>query len=316
MQTTKIDYSIILPIYNNQAFIPLLIKDLNHLQQKLPSTLEAIFVIDGSPDNSLAQIQQHLFKLTLPARIINLSKNFGSFTAIKAGIDQARGKFIAVKAADRQEPNTLITRFFAILLKDDADVVIAARKTRNDPFFDKLTATLFWRWYKRFINPKIPQGGVDIFAFNQSVAKYLKTISEKRSSLIDYLFWLGFRRKTIYYTRLKRQFGKGGWTLSKKLNFAADTIFSFSDLPIKAFFLLGLTSSLLAIILALIVVIAKFIGSITVPGYTAIAVISLFFFGLNSFGLSILGNYIWRIYENTKARPHYIIQEQYDYQPE
>lgn len=316
MLSSKISYSIVIPVYNNAVFIPDLIADLNSIQQKLDQPVEAVFVIDGSPDNSLQILNANLFRLQIPAQIINLSKNFGSFTAIKAGIDQAKGKFIAVKAADRQEPPRLILKFFSVLLKDQADIVIAARKKRQDPFLDNLSASVFWRLYRKYINPRIPAGGVDMFACNHQVAQHIRSMSEKRSSLIEYLLWLGFRQKTITYSRLKRQQGRGGWSLSKKLNFAADTVFSFSDLPIKAFFIFGITSSVIASLTAIVVIVAKLIGTITVPGYTAIALISLFFFGLNSLGLSIIGSYIWRIYENTKSRPSYIIQERYDYQPE
>jgi polyisoprenyl-phosphate glycosyltransferase len=316
MVSIKIKYSLILPIYNNALFIPELITDINDLQSSLTDQLEAIFVIDGSPDDSLIVLKRHLFNLHVPVKIINLSKNFGSFLAIKAGIDHARGQFIAIKAADRQEPMSLVRRFFTALIKDEADIVIGARKSRRDPLNHRLSANFFWFIYRKLVNSQIPAGGVDMFACNQNVIPYIKAMSETHSSLIEYLFWLGFRRKVVYYNRLRRIQGHGGWTLSKKIKLASDSVFSFSDLPIRFFYALGIISSTLAILLALIVIISKLIGSIQVPGYAAIVVISLFFFGLNAIGLSILGSYVWRSYENTKSRPSYIIQDTHDYHPE
>jgi polyisoprenyl-phosphate glycosyltransferase len=129
------------------------------------------------------------------------------------------------------------------------------------------------------------------------------TLDERHSSLIAQIFWLGFRRKVVTYTRQGRQHGKSAWTLRKKVNYLMDSVFSFTDLPIRLLIRVGASGSALTAMFGLIVVFAKFQGMINVPGYT-MTILTITFLGcLNLFGLGIVGSYAWRTYENTKNRP-------------
>lgn len=312
MKTKKPYYSIIIPIYNNQQFIASLVDDLNKLAQKLSKRGEVIFVIDASPDNSCEILKKLTPSFKFQSKIIVLAKNVGSFLAIKAGLDLCAGTFIAIKSADRQEPIALLQSFFNHLAKGSADIVVGVRQSRQDSISNKTASYIFWNLYRRFIDPSIPSGGVDMFACSAKVVPYLQRMQETHSSLIEYLFWLGFKRIEVPYERLKRESGKGSWSINKKINYTLDSIFAFSNFPILLFFVLGSISLILALSLSLIILIARLKGTISLPGYSASAIISLFFFGLNTIELSIICNYIWRTYENTKQRPQYIIQEKYE----
>lgn len=299
--------SLVIPVYKNEESIPYLLEAIQWIQSELKSDFEVIFVIDGSPDQSYLKLKQLLPKFNLNYQLVRLSRNFGSFAAIRAGLSVAKGKYFAVMAADLQEPKELAVTFFKELQKNEQDILIGTRESRNDPFFSKLSSTIFWRLYKKWVQPDMPTGGVDMFACNNIFQKELLNLPESNSSLIGLIFWLGFRRKIIYYHRQERQHGKSAWTLNKKIKYMMDSIFSFSDLPIKLLLNMGTVGILMSVLLSLVILFSKVFGLITVPGYTATILIIIFFGSLNSFGLGIIGNYIWRAFENTKRRPESVI---------
>ena len=210
-------------------------------------------------------------------------------------------------AADLQEPPTLILEFDRLLRQDKCDVAIGQRASRSDaPVSDAMSA-LFWKGYRRFVQPEMPEGGVDIFGCNRQVRDQLLALTENNSSLVGHLFWLGYRRETVPYHRAKREIGKSAWTLKKKLTYLSDSIFSFSNLPVVLLMRAGLAGLSVSFLLGIVLLVARLSNQIDVPGYTATALMVIFFGGLNCFGLGIVGNYAWRAYENTKHRPNFII---------
>jgi glycosyltransferase involved in cell wall biosynthesis len=296
-------FSIVIPVYKNELNIPDLGRQLNRIALEIDAPTEIVFVVDGSPDNSYTLIKNMLPSRHFSSQLIQLSRNFGSFSAIRAGLEHATGKYFAVMAADLQEPPELIKLFYQELISNQFDVVAATRTGRNDPGLSKLFSSTYWFFYRIFINKSIPRGGVDIFGCNTVFRSALIKLDESHSSLIGLLFWLGFRRKIIGYERKERALGKSAWSFSKKFKYFNDSIFAFSDLPIKILMALGILGVLLSSVISLLVLILKLSGNITVPGYAATALMISFFSALNMLGLGIIGNYIWRIYENTKARP-------------
>lgn len=303
--------SIIIPVYRNEGSIPDLIAALSQVackaRQEYNCPVEVVFVVDGSPDQCHALLAQHLPNAPFASQLLLHSRNFGSFAAIRTGLAAARGEFFAVIAADLQEPPELVLQFLEKLKTGNYDVVVGCRENRQDPLLSRFSANLFWKLYKRFVIRDIPEKGVDVFGCSRPFRDHLLHLSEANSSLIGQIFWLGFRRGEAMYERRERQHGKSAWTFKKKLNYLLDSIFSFTDLPVKllsAFGLLGVTASLL---LALIIILAKAYGDITVPGYTATVLTVIFFGGLNSLGIGIVGTYAWRAFENTKNRPLSIV---------
>lgn len=299
--------SLVIPVYKNEESIPYLLEAVQWIQLELKSDFEVVFVIDGSPDQSYLKLKQLLPKFSFKYQLVRLSRNFGSFAAVRAGMSVAKGNYFAVMAADLQEPKELAVNFFTELQKNEYDIIIGTRESRNDPFFSKLSSMIFWRLYKKWVQPDMPTGGVDLFACNKVFQQELLNLPEANSSLIGLIFWLGFRRKIIFYHRQERQHGKSAWTLNKKIKYMMDSIFSFSDLPIKLLLNMGTLGILMSLFLSLVILFSKVFGLITVPGYTATILIIIFFGSLNSFGLGIIGNYIWRAFENTKRRPESVI---------
>lgn len=302
-------FSLIIPVYKNSQSLPELLVVINGLNQKLKNQLETVFVIDGNPENEFAFLKNNLLKYKFKSQLISHSKNFGSFAAIKTGLEYANGQYFATLAADLQEPPELIEKIFTELSKNNFDIVIGNRIARKDGFKNTIFSNLFWKFYKKYVIKEIPINGVDLFGCNKKVRDNLINLKESNSSLIGLLFWIGFKRKFIDYKRTKRKYGKSAWNLKRKMNYMMDSIFSFTDLPIKILIKIGVFGVLLSVALSLLVIISKLIGNITVPGYTATFLIMSFFSSLNILSFGIIGLYLWRTYENTKSRPNSIVME-------
>lgn len=300
-------YSLIVPVYKNESTIDGLFKQLEAIGASR-GDLEVVFVIDGSPDRSAEKIEARIKGSEFAATVVRLSRNFGSFPAIKAGLQVATGPYFAVMAADCQEPPELIIEFFDVLSKDQCDVVVGTRQSRNDPLGAKMSGGLFWFLYRKLIQREVPPGGVDVFGCNLLFRDQLVSLSESHSSLIGQVFWLGFRRLAIPYSRKQRDHGRSAWTLRKKVRYLSDSFFSFSDLPIKFLIFLGVVGFSVAAFFAAWVLLAKITGRIDVPGYTTIVIIVSLFASINSLGFGIVGHYVWRTFENTKNRPASLIQ--------
>jgi polyisoprenyl-phosphate glycosyltransferase len=305
--------SLIIPVYRNEDCLPDLLKALENLHASLNGELEIVFVVDGSPDRCYEILREALPAHSFQSKLILLSRNFGSFAAIRAGLAAGEGQYFAMMAADLQEPPELIPEMIQPLRNDDTDVVIAVRESRADPLLTRLPANIFWGLYKHYVVPEIPQGGVDIFACNRAFRDQLLQLEERHSSLIAQMFWLGYRRKFIYYARQERKHGQSAWTLRKKINYLMDSVFSFTDLPIRLLIRIGGGTALLSGLLGTIIILFKLFGLITVPGYAATTLAIIFFGAVNLLGLGIVGSYAWRTYENTKARPLHVVLRQHQF---
>lgn len=306
-------YSLVVPVFRNEDAIPALLDAVASMNAKLGGALEAVFVVDGSPDRSLQRLVEMLPRVAFVSRVLEMSRNFGAFAAIRAGLVEARGPYFAVMAADLQEPPELILEFFAKLAAGNCDVVCGVREARDDPLPARAASSMFWGIYRRLVQPDMPAGGIDVFGCNQVARDQLVSLSEAHSSLVGLLIWIGLRREEVRYRRLPRQHGMSAWTLRKKLTYMFDSCLSFSDLPIRMLFGVGLLSLAAAVVFGAIVVFARATGLINEPGYATTVLLVAGFGALNALGLSVVGAYAWRAFENTKARPLSIVQRRFTF---
>lgn len=299
--------SIVIPVYRNAGSLPDLLTALSAVAARAAGEFgyatEVVFVVDASPDNCYALLAAALPDAPFASQLLLHSRNFGSFAAIRTGLQAARGNHFGVIAADLQEPPELVLGFLKKLRSDECDVVVGCRENRQDPILSRIASDTFWKLYKKFVIREIPEKGVDVFGCNRVFRDHLLQLGEANSSLIGLIFWLGFRRGEVMYERRLRQHGKSAWTLKKKVNYLLDSIFSFTDLPIRLLTLFGMLGLCASVLLGLAVLYAKLFGGIVVPGYAATVLTVIFFGGLNSLGLGIVGTYAWRAFENTKGRP-------------
>jgi polyisoprenyl-phosphate glycosyltransferase len=298
--------SLVVPVYRNAGSIDALVEVVEHIAGEVDGSLEAIFVIDGSPDNSRERLLRALGRGSVGARIVEHSRNFGSFAAIRTGMSLARGERIAVMAADLQEPSELVIEFFRRLGSQEVDVVAGERLSRDDRG-DSLSS-LYWRLYRRFVIAEIPAAGVDVFACTSEVRDVICSLEAVHTSLVAQLFWVGFRRELVPYERRPSE-GESGWTLKRKLRYLSDSVFAFTDLPVRLLWTVGVLGLGLGVVVGLIVLVARIAGAITVPGYAPTIFVLVFFASLNLMGLGIVGSYVWRAYDTVKGRPGAIVRE-------
>jgi glycosyltransferase involved in cell wall biosynthesis len=303
-------YSVVIPVYKNEASLAEVVERLEWLQTRVPGALEMVFVVDGSPDNSAAVLRELLRKSPLASQLILHSRNFGSFAAIRTGLSAARGWYVAAMAADLQEPVELIETLFERLATGEWEVAIGTRVKREDPLAAKLASRIYWKLYRRLVSPDTPPGGVDIFGCNRAVAQRLASLEESNSSLVGLLFWLGYRRTEVPYNRQERVHGKSAWSWKRKYRYLLDSVFSFTSLPITLILVVGIFGTTASFVAALVVLGAWLFGAIAVPGYTAQMLVMLFTSGSILFALGIVGTYVWRTFENSKGRPQSVVMLQ------
>lgn len=298
--------SLVVPVYRNAGTVPELVDTINLIAAQLVGPLDVVFVIDGSPDNSRELLLEHLRRARFEARLVEHSRNFGSFAAIRTGLSLARGERIAVMAADLQEPPDLVVSFLKRLARGDVDVVAGDRVSRDDR--GDFASKIYWRLYQRYILDEIPSGGVDVFGCTATVRDVICSLESTHTSLVAQLFWVGFRRELIPYHRRPSD-RPSGWSMAGKVRYLLDSVFAFTNFPIRVMWLMGMFGILVATVVGGVVLGARVAGLVTVPGYAATILILLFFASLNLIGLGIIGSYVWRAYEITKGRPGAIVRD-------
>lgn len=297
-----IRHSLVIPVYCNEENIPDLLQAVDDLARKIEA-LEVVFVVDGSPDRSMSLLSEQLPAMPFAWQLIELSRNFGSFAAIRQGLAIARGELTAVMAADLQEPPELVHELLRQIGAKEYDLAVGVRASRNDPPLTRITSKIYWTLYHSLVMQEIPAGGVDVFACNRAFRDALLSLEERNSFFIGQLFWLGFRRVEIPYERRARALGKSAWTFRRRLRYMLDSVFAFSDLPISALLWLGALGVGVSIGWSLALLLLKAFGLIDVRGYVAIMLAIMFFGSLLLLSQGILGCYLWRVAENTKKRP-------------
>jgi len=232
---------------------------------------------------------------------------------MRTGLIEAKGKFCAIMSADLQEPLELIISFFKSLSLNECDVVIGQRENRKeaDTLVTRMFSSTFWWIYNKIIFRDVPSGGFDIFGCNSKFREELISIHETRTSLIGQILWLGFRRKFIKYSRLERKGDKkSSWSFIKKIDYALDSFFSFSSLPITLIIGIGFFSLLFLTFLLVLFIYSQKINLINLD-YLTIFFISLTANIINILSTGIIGIYVWRTYENSKQRPVSIVATKY-----
>jgi glycosyltransferase involved in cell wall biosynthesis len=295
-------FSVVVPVYSNESTLEEALERLTGLAETAGGRLEVVFVVDGSPDGSLALLQRLLPATPLASQLVVHSRNFGSFAAIRSGLEVARGRYIAVMAADLQEPIELIEEFFAAL-QGGADVAVGRRASRDDPMLSTAMSRSYWALYRWLINPAIPAGGIDVFACSREVANHLLALREANSSLVGLVYWVGFRRAEIPYERVKRTDGTSGWSLKRRVRYMLDSVFAFTDLPITVLIVLGLFGAAVTALMGAGVLVGSMAGRFTELGYLPLILVMLFCTSMVLLALGVVGAYIWRTFENTKGRP-------------
>lgn len=305
--TDRILLSLVIPVYNEEDVLPELHRRLADALQALPVPVEMLFVNDGSSDNTL----QYLEKLrTGDPRvcILDLSRNFGKEIAMSAGIDYARGDAVVIMDADLQDPPELIPELFAEW-RNGFDVVYARRVERKgESWFKRATAYLFYRFMRRFTDVALPEDTGDFRLLSRRAVEALKELREHHRFMKGLFAWIGYPQKAVPFHRDPRFTGYSKWNYLRLWNFAIEGITSFTIAPLKISTYLGLLTAISALIYAMVVIIKTLIFGDPVKGYPSLMVVILFLGGVQLLSLGIIGEYLGRMFNETKRRPLYIIK--------
>lgn len=306
MQNEKINISVVVPAYYDEAVLPLLYDRLVPVLEKLSNKFEVILIDDGSKDNTFAVIKKLRQK---DDRIVavKLSRNFGQSNAITAGLDLAQYEYIVIMDSDLQDPPEFIEDLLSACIENDCDMAIARRKTRKDTWFKKTVSNFFNKLTYYATSIKTEQGLGVFRVLKREAYLKIKDIPEITGTSLSLLYWGGFDYIAIDMDRDKRQAGETGYTLRKMFSVALNRILSYSLWPLRVASIFGFIIASLSFIWAVVVLIKRFFFTISVPGWTTNIVLILLLFGVNFMMLGIIGEYIGRVFLEVKQRPKYII---------
>lgn len=301
-------YSLVIPLYNEEQVIHECIKRVTNVMGNKSFDYEVIFVNDGSKDSTEEIVKQYCEKDD-HLKLITFSRNFGHQTAITAGMDNSSGDAVVVMDADLQDPPEVILDLIA-KFEEGYDVVYAIRsKRKGESLFKKVTAKIFYRYMRSMSDVDIPIDTGDFRLISRQVCDVLKTLTERNRYVRGLVSWVGFKQTGVYYEREERFAGETKYPLKKMLKLSVDGITSFSTKPLKLSKWIGLIVSAAGFIYALVIIIQKLFGVEMQTGWASTIVIVLIIGGIQLLMMGITGEYIARIFEESKNRPLYIIKE-------
>jgi dolichol-phosphate mannosyltransferase len=303
--------SVIVPVYYNAQSLPLLFEELQKVEGQLHErdcALELIFVDDGSGDESMIELMK--IKHQRPdTRVVKLTRNFGAVHACRVGLNYVTGDCTMYLSADLQDPPEMVTKLTDQWLAG-SKFVIALRERRADPPLTILFARIYHWLVRKMISKDYPKGGIDILLMDAAMVPHVRN-SSKNMNPILLAHWLGYKAATVPHERRKRQHGKSRWTFAKRLTYFIDSILGFSVLPIRIISVIGFIVSLLSFAYGAFIVISAIVGYQDVAGFPTLAALVSFLLGVVITILGIIGEYIWRIFDEVTTRPEAVVDEVY-----
>ena len=300
--------SVVVPAYNEEEVLPIFYKRLSATLNTVDMRTEVVYINDGSTDNTL-RIMQAFQKEDPNTAIIDLSRNFGKEIAVTAGLDHANGDIVVIIDADLQDPPELISEFIK-QWEDGYDVVYGKRITRSgETVIKKVTAYVFYRVIKKFSRVYIPEDTGDFRLLSRRCVDSLKYLREQHRFMKGLFAWIGYSQKAVPYRRDPRYRGQTKWNYLKLWDFALEGFTSFTIAPLKIATYLGVATAIAGFIYAVFVICKTLIYGDPVKGYPSLMVVILFLGGIQLLTIGILGEYLGRIFNETKQRPLYFINE-------
>jgi polyisoprenyl-phosphate glycosyltransferase len=300
--------SIVVPAYNEAEGIAEFNMRLAQVRAKLSETSEVVYVNDGSSDGTYA-ILRRLREDDTAISIVNLSRNFGKEIALTAGLDHSRGDAVIVIDADLQDPPELIPSLIERWREDQADVVFAQRRSRaGDSWIKRATAFGFYRVLSAIGRQTVPVDTGDFRLLSRRAVEAVKTLREQHRFMKGLFAWIGFRQVAVPYDRNCRLTGRTKWSYWKLWNLSLEGITSFSIAPLKIATYLGLFAAVVAALYGFYIIGLTILFGNPVAGYPSLLVVVLFLGGIQLLSLGIIGEYLGRVFNETKKRPLYFVE--------
>lgn len=308
MSTTPL-VSVVAPVFNEDRGVEEFYDRTTAAMEAIvpPVAHEIVFVNDGSVDDSL-EILEKLASADPRVRVVGLSRNFGHQIAITAGLDNATGDAVVVIDSDLQDPPEVIARMVE-RWREGFRVVYGIRTTRRgESHLKRWTASVFYRVLKWLSDTPLPVDSGDFRLLDRKVVDVLGTVREENRYIRGLVSWIGFRQVGVEYERDARHAGETAYTLGRMLRFAVDAITSFSERPLRLALQLGSLVTVMTAVGALVIVVGKLLQpERSIPGYASLMVVVLFLGGVQLFSIGVLGEYIGRVYRESKDRPLYVV---------
>jgi len=300
--------SVVIPVYNDEEVLAELYRRLQPVVRELSASYEVVFVDDGSEDGSLA-VLEHIASQDTDVVIVQQARNFGQHNAIAAGLREARGDIIVVMDSDLQDRPEDIPKLITALLENACSMAIARWITREDTFVRRTCFRLFAAVSACLTNLQHPAELGVFRAITRGGVDAVKDIPETTGTMLSLLYWSGLSYVTVELHRGSRAAGKSGYDLKRMCALTADRIFSYSLYPVRAATVTGLVVGAASIVMGGYLVIRKFFMDELIPDWTFVIAIVLFLFGLNFVCIGMVGEYLGRIYLESKGRPRYITEK-------
>lgn len=300
--------SIIIPFLNEADNVEGLVSALNEFfASKQNYQTELILVNDGSTDDSVQKFSKAIFN-NIDAKLISLSKNFGSHAALRAGILNATGDNICFMYADLQDPLELIDRLHENISKEN-DIVWATRETTNNGLVEKSFSSMYAYLMKKYAVKSFPDKGFDIVMFNKKVQQQLNNNIEANSSIFLQILTLGYKQTSIYYQKQERKKGKSKWTLSKKIKLFIDSFVAFSYAPIRFVTVVGILLFVIGLLFSAYLIIRRLVANDLASGWPLLGSLICLGFGITNISLGIIAEYLWRTLDASRKRPVFVIDQ-------
>jgi dolichol-phosphate mannosyltransferase len=301
--------SFVIPVYNEESNLPMLVERIVKIMDQSPIALEAVLVDDGSRDNSRTMLQQIALS-DQRFHVVLLSRNHGHQLALTAGLSVARGtEGVFVLDGDLQDPPELLESFYA-KFKEGYDVVYAVREKRKEVFYKRFAYFIFYRILKKIANIDIPLDSGDFSFMSRRVVNVLNKMPEESRFIRGMRTWIGFKQIGIAYDRQERASGDSKYSFSKLVQLALNGIYNFSEFPIKFVTSLGGFAIISSVIYLISVIIKKMFFDQVIEGFTALLFVIILFGGIQLMAIGVLGEYILRIFFQSKSRPNFIIEKE------
>ncbi|KGP63342.1 glycosyl transferase family 2 [Legionella norrlandica] len=300
--------SCVVPIFNEESLIAEFIAALDKTLKGMTYPYEVLLVDDGSHDNTFAIIQK--LREKFPIRYIRFSRNFGKEKALSAGLDHARGDAVILLDSDFQHPLELLSQFIA-KWEEGYDMVYAVRQNRSDESWLKRTcAKTFYHLTSKINRVNIPANAGDFRLLDRKIVSALQKLPERNRFMKGLYSWVGFKQTDVPFDVQPRKSGSSQWNFYSLLDLAITGITSFTAFPLRLIALGGIGVATMALLYAAWIVLSTLIFGIQTPGWATIVTALTFFGGLQLFAIGVVGEYIGRVFDEVKGRPHYIIDEE------
>ena len=300
--------TLVIPLFNEEENIQKLFERCSSAFSVWTESYEVICVNDGSIDKT-AEMLKRIHTMDPRWKVITLSRNFGHQQAFLCGLARASGQMVAMMDGDLQDPPELIRKFYETMKNNDCDVVYGIRSKRKESVFKKLMYSSFYHLLKKVANIEIPLNSGDFCLMKKEVACNVVAASEQSLFLRGIRSWVGFKQMGYVYERDARYGGEPKYTLKKLFQLAYNGIFSFSHLPVKLLTTLGFWVILISLFYSIYAVYIKITSPDVPQGFTTLAIAIFFFGGVQLIALGIIGEYVLRIYDESRNRPQYIEKE-------